>query len=789
MAWRHLIPLPSTLQRGLRQSGLDVPSAIQRAAAPRIFAGESVALHAETGSGKTLAFLAPLLARCKLGVPRQVLVLVPSHQLALQTLDVADALREAGGDYGGALPLTELLRPAKPADRSQSLASQHAEILIATGAQLAALLPTLESDSVAESLLRSNLKTVVIDEVDAQLKLLTAVAGRPSMHRRVARDRYLGRSALGQALRLVLARGRRGGRARPGTGGSGGGDGREGGWNAEGAHRRSVGAAAGSSGSRFGGGPGTPGGRSSFGRVQLVALTATLSHTALRDLLGVVGHEPGRMGLVVAASGGASAGHGALAEAAARARRSKPLPPIGPVPPMPHGDGHAGGARSGVGGVGEGLGHSTEEAWREYSHERGDGDEEKYEEEGLGLEEEAAVESAASNAHAGELSALRSPDRLATARPPQMRENLAPSLSRRGEPPTPREGYGVRGGVLRVPVPSSISHSVLLCRERHKAAAAAAVLGDASRGSSLTSLLVMKDEIEMEDALQELRRAGVVGARSLDEVAAAAAAALGLPAQGDGEADVVSEGAKSEGTRGAGARGEGVRGEAVPSPNGFTARPFTARPAADGARLAIRGREALDRLDTAAESPPADTLQLPEWAMLRRRGNRAGEHTSGGAGGVGAKQVVGRKLSGKPIQLGSPSREEGIGLSGASEGSDGAGGGRVEAGGSGRGSGALARAITATGARVIVAHESAVRGLDLPSLDLVVLMMLPDTPEAYMHIAGRTGRFGRKGHVVSIWTRREHDRSGFVTASLRGVKFKTSEFESNVEEEDEEEEA
>ena len=43
---------------------------------PRVFAGESVAIHAETGAGKTLAYLAPLLARSRRDVPRQVLVLV-----------------------------------------------------------------------------------------------------------------------------------------------------------------------------------------------------------------------------------------------------------------------------------------------------------------------------------------------------------------------------------------------------------------------------------------------------------------------------------------------------------------------------------------------------------------------------------------------------------------------------------------------------------------------------------------------------------------------------------------
>lgn len=752
--WRHLIPLSSTLQRGLQQSGLDVPSAIQRAAAPRIFAGESVALHAETGSGKTLAFLAPLLARCKLGVPRQVLLLVPSHQLALQTLDIADALREAGaggsaGGSGGALPLAELLRSAKPEDRSQSLASQQAEILIATGAQLAALLPTLASHSAATCQLRSNLKTVVIDEVDAQLQLPPSLAGRPAMHRRVARDRYLGRSALGQALRLVLARGRRGGRARPG---SAAGNGRKGDLSPQSVSTRAGRSGADSSGWRPAARPAVPGGRSSFGRVQLVALTATLSHTALRDLLGVVGHEPGRLGLVVAASGGTGAGQGLLlAQAAARASRAKPLPPIGPLPPMPPphdaADVREGGAPTGSGQDREGLARSREEAWGEDGGTLELKEEDGYEEEeewfSFKEEAEAAGESEAFSAHGGELAALSLPGHLATAR--------------RAEPPTPRQGYGVRGGVLRVSMPSCISHSVLLCRERDKAAAAAAVLGREARGSSATALLLMKDEIDCDDALEELSRAGVAGARSLDDMSAAAAAALGLPSQDEGAADAAGGGAWGE------AAGEGS----------------TARQSPDGAVLAARARAAIARLEQAAEPPAAD--QLPEWAILGRTTARAGEHSSRRVGGTGAKPPLGRDPPGTPLRLGTPLSEGGMGRSGTSE--DGADGCRSEPGGGGRGMGALARAIAATGARVIVAHESAVRGLDLPALDLVVLMMLPDTPEAYMHMAGRTGRFGRKGHVVNIWTRREHDRSGFVTASLRGVKFKTSEFEPRETEE------
>ena len=80
---------------------------------------------------------------------------------------------------------------------------------------------------------------------------------------------------------------------------------------------------------------------------------------------------------------------------------------------------------------------------------------------------------------------------------------------------------------------------------------------------------------------------------------------------------------------------------------------------------------------------------------------------------------------------------------------------------------------TAASASLVVAHESAIRGLDLPEVELVLITMAPDSPESYMHMAGRTGRFGRRGEVVSILTPRELSAAGVVTASLRGVKFRT----------------
>ena len=53
-------------------------------------------------------------------------------------------------------------------------------------------------------------------------------------------------------------------------------------------------------------------------------------------------------------------------------------------------------------------------------------------------------------------------------------------------------------------------------------------------------------------------------------------------------------------------------------------------------------------------------------------------------------------------------------------------------------------------ARVCVATDVAARGIDLPSLDLVIHADLPSKPDTLLHRSGRTGRAGRKGVCILI---------------------------------------
>lgn len=54
--------------------------------------------------------------------------------------------------------------------------------------------------------------------------------------------------------------------------------------------------------------------------------------------------------------------------------------------------------------------------------------------------------------------------------------------------------------------------------------------------------------------------------------------------------------------------------------------------------------------------------------------------------------------------------------------------------------------------RLLVATDLAARGLDIPDISHVINLSVPESPEVYLHRAGRTGRAGKDGVVVSIAT-------------------------------------
>ena len=562
------VPLTDAFFANLRAAGVHEPLPIQIAAAKRVFLGESVAIHSQTGSGKTFAYMVPLIARLQTGMPRQVLLCVPSRELALQSLECAHAL----------LPNSAaMLRGSSSAAVATSMRNRPEPLLIATAHQLDALDIALSaSEEALLTELRRTLRTVVLDEVDA----IVEPRGKGGMLNRARRNRALEQMSRVFALRQLIGR-RKGAK---------------------------------------------------HARVQLVAASATLTKRNLRDLVTVVRRDVGKIGLVTPA----------MASDALRLAESSPLPA-----------------------------------------QREDG---VRQEERLPNLEDNLEDNLEGNLEDWEarLAALESADASSRAA-------VDGSYGAHGE------GFGVRGGVLRQGVPPTISHEIVVCKERRKTAVMAHLL--ASRPGH--TLLVVRDGLRMSLVKEELRVAGVADAIELHALGAAAERHHGeMAAAGLREAArQISAAEISAGGRDA---PDHVPAWAVP-----TARRQEAEAADADAELAawVAEREAADEARRRADDSAAAKEAAEEEAM-----HEAAVAATGLA----------------PLKPG------------------------------------------AARWRLIVAHESGIRGLDLPQLKLVLLSAKPDTVESYIHIAGRTGRVGAPGRAVMVLTKAELDAAGTITRAIGG---------------------
>ncbi len=64
--------------------------------------------------------------------------------------------------------------------------------------------------------------------------------------------------------------------------------------------------------------------------------------------------------------------------------------------------------------------------------------------------------------------------------------------------------------------------------------------------------------------------------------------------------------------------------------------------------------------------------------------------------------------------------------------------------------------------KMLIVTDVAARGLDIDNLTHVINYALPQDPESYVHRAGRTGRAGKSGNVMSLITPAEFRKLNFI---------------------------
>ena len=154
----HIFP---EIKQGLNELGFKRPTDIQFKAIPNILNGEDVLAIAQTGTGKTAAFAIPIIHLIeKFGVGKgiQAIVMVPTHELAIQITEVFDKIGKYTnvktlGIYGGVNQNPQI-----------DQLNQGVDIVVAT--------PGRVFDLVSQGHLKlRHIKILVLDEADLMLDL------------------------------------------------------------------------------------------------------------------------------------------------------------------------------------------------------------------------------------------------------------------------------------------------------------------------------------------------------------------------------------------------------------------------------------------------------------------------------------------------------------------------------------------------------------------------------------------------------------------------------------------
>ena len=154
----EVFKLKEALNEGIREAGFKVPSAIQEQAIPVVLSGVDVIAQAHTGTGKTAAFGLPAMNMMKMNCGIELLVIVPTRELAIQVSDEIFRL----GRFAGVR--TGTVYGGQSYERQLSMINRGLHALTATPGRL---LDLLKSGKLRDF----NPSMVVLDEADEMLDM------------------------------------------------------------------------------------------------------------------------------------------------------------------------------------------------------------------------------------------------------------------------------------------------------------------------------------------------------------------------------------------------------------------------------------------------------------------------------------------------------------------------------------------------------------------------------------------------------------------------------------------
>lgn len=151
------IPLSDKTKENLRKIGYQQLTNIQSQTIPLALEGKNIIAQSQTGTGKTAAFLIPILENLKSMQKPQVLVLVPTRELALQVSEEARKLSSQGNlkvaaIYGG-----------EPIFKQTQFFRRGVDIVIGTPGRV------IDHIFTRKTFNTDNLRFVVLDEVDEMI--------------------------------------------------------------------------------------------------------------------------------------------------------------------------------------------------------------------------------------------------------------------------------------------------------------------------------------------------------------------------------------------------------------------------------------------------------------------------------------------------------------------------------------------------------------------------------------------------------------------------------------------